>query len=102
MSDMAMRAQPSWLPALDRRYMHGYNSYASTAQDWSEELFAELHNAGGSVYSNYAVGYNNVDVKAATRHGIAVGNTPGQQILLCSQSARSLWLTRLHQESIFC
>lgn len=48
------------------------------AQDWSEDLFAELHNAGGSVYSNYAVGYNNVDVKAATRHGIAVGNTPGQ------------------------
>ena len=46
-------------------------------QDWDEELFAELHNAGGSVYSNYAVGYNNVDVKAATKHGIAVGNTPG-------------------------
>jgi hydroxypyruvate reductase 1 len=29
------------------------------------------------VYSNYAVGYNNVDIKAASRHGIAVGNTPG-------------------------
>jgi glyoxylate reductase len=27
--------------------------------------------------SNYAVGYNNVDVDAATRHGILVGNTPG-------------------------
>ena len=47
-------------------------------QDWSEELFQELHNAGGSVFSNYAVGYNNVDVKGATKHGIAVGNTPGQ------------------------
>ena len=30
------------------------------------------------MFSNYAVGYNNVDVKAATKHGIAVGNTPGQ------------------------
>ena len=29
------------------------------------------------MYSNYAVGYNNVDVDAATRHGICVGNTPG-------------------------
>lgn len=29
------------------------------------------------VYSNYAVGYNNVDVTAATRYRIAVGNTPG-------------------------
>ena len=27
--------------------------------------------------SNYAVGFNNIDVAAATRHGILVGNTPG-------------------------
>ena len=27
--------------------------------------------------SNYAVGYNNIDVEAATAHGILVGNTPG-------------------------
>jgi glyoxylate reductase len=29
------------------------------------------------VVSNYAVGFNNVDVAAATERGIAVGNTPG-------------------------
>jgi glyoxylate reductase len=29
------------------------------------------------VISNYAVGFNNVDVAAATARGIAVGNTPG-------------------------
>jgi glyoxylate reductase len=29
------------------------------------------------VVSNYAVGFNNVDVRAATERGIAVGNTPG-------------------------
>ena len=60
----------------------------SVVQDWSEELFSELHNAGGSVFSNYAVGYNNVDVKAATKHGIAVGNTPGQGPCLRSVSLR--------------
>lgn len=27
--------------------------------------------------SNFAVGYNNIDVEAATRNGILVGNTPG-------------------------
>ena len=44
---------------------------------WGDELFSALENAGGKVYSNYAVGYNNVDVGAATRHRICVGNTPG-------------------------
>ncbi len=29
------------------------------------------------VVSNYAVGFNNIDVDAATQRGIAVGNTPG-------------------------
>lgn len=44
---------------------------------WNEELFEGLKRAGGRAFSVYAVGYNNVDVPAATRHGIAVGNTPG-------------------------
>jgi glyoxylate reductase len=29
------------------------------------------------VVSNYAVGFNNVDINAATERGVAVGNTPG-------------------------
>ena len=44
---------------------------------WNGELFATLAAAGGTAYSNYAVGYNNVDVAGATRAGIPVGNTPG-------------------------
>jgi lactate dehydrogenase-like 2-hydroxyacid dehydrogenase len=31
----------------------------------------------GRAYSNYAAGYDNVDVAAATRHGIAAGNVAG-------------------------
>ena len=46
-------------------------------ETWGDRLFAALKAAGGRVYSNYAVGFNNVDVAAASRHGIAVGNTPG-------------------------
>ena len=44
---------------------------------WGDALFAALQKAGGTAYSNYAVGYNNVDLDAATKRGIPVGNTPG-------------------------
>jgi len=46
-------------------------------ETWGEELFRALRQAGGRAYSNYAVGFNNVDLEAATRQGIPVGNTPG-------------------------
>lgn len=46
-------------------------------ENWNDALFAKLKASGCSAFSNYAVGYNNVDVDAATKHGIPVGNTPG-------------------------
>jgi hydroxypyruvate reductase 1 len=46
-------------------------------ETWDEDVFEALSAAGGSAYSNYAVGFNNVDVPAATARRIAVGNTPG-------------------------
>lgn len=44
---------------------------------WDIDTLGALKAAGGSAYSNYAVGYNNVDTGAATELGIPVGNTPG-------------------------
>jgi hydroxypyruvate reductase 1 len=46
-------------------------------EEWGEELFSALKAAGGKAYSNYAVGHNNVNMDAATKEGIPVGNTPG-------------------------
>ena len=46
-------------------------------ETWGETLFSALKSAGATAYSNYAVGFNNVDIPAATRNGIPVGNTPG-------------------------
>ncbi|MDP4727017.1 MAG: hypothetical protein NWS07_06965, partial [Desulfobacterales bacterium] len=36
-------------------------------EQWGDELFAALKTVGGRAYSNYAVGFNNVDVAAASR-----------------------------------
>ena len=57
---------------------------------WGDELFAALNAAGATAYSNYAVGFNNVDVDAATRHNIPVGNTPGVLTETTAQMAVTL------------
>ncbi len=46
----------------------------------TEKIDEEVMNAAGKqlkVISNYAVGYDNIDVKAATKRGICITNTPG-------------------------
>src|SRR6266852_454025 len=45
----------------------------------TDKIDAALLDAAPSlkVVSNYAVGFNNIDIAAATERGIAVGNTPG-------------------------
>ena len=46
----------------------------------SDPIDAEVIKAAGEnlrVISNYAVGYNNIDIQEATRRNISVGNTPG-------------------------
>ena len=59
-------------------------------ESWNADLFKALKAAGGKVYSNYAVGFNNVDVAAATRLGIPVGNTPGVLTETTAQMAVTL------------
>lgn len=59
-------------------------------EDWGDELFEALKSAGGTAYSNYAVGYNNVKVPAATSRGIPVGNTPGVLTETTAELALSL------------
>jgi len=57
---------------------------------WNDALFAALRSAGGKAFSNVAVGYDNVDVEAATRYGIPVGNTPGVLTETTAQMAVAL------------
>ena len=59
-------------------------------ESWGDELFAALKKAGGTAYSNYAVGFDNVNVAAATKHGIPVGNTPGVLTETTAQMAVAL------------
>ncbi|XP_031494841.1 glycerate dehydrogenase [Nymphaea colorata] len=62
-------------------------------EDWGETLFSALRRAGGKAFSNMAVGYNNVDVNAANKNGIAVGNTPGVLTETTAELAAALSLS---------
>ncbi len=58
----------------------------------ADRVDAELMEAAGpalAVVSNFAVGYNNIDVAEATRRGIMVCNTPG---VLTEATADIAWL----------
>lgn len=46
-------------------------------ETWDGPTLTALRDAGALAYSNYAVGYDNVDMATATRLGLPVGNTPG-------------------------
>ncbi|MEI6604502.1 MAG: NAD(P)-dependent oxidoreductase [Verrucomicrobiota bacterium] len=61
--------------ALIGDYCHA--AIGQLTESWNAGLFAALKHAGGRAYSNYAVGYNNVDLSTASACGIPVGNTPG-------------------------
>lgn len=54
-------------------------------EDWGETLFSALSKAGGTAFSNMAVGYNNVNVDAANKYGVAVGNTPVSHVDLACE-----------------
>ena len=56
----------------------------------TETIDKEVIEAGSDlkIISNYAVGFNNVDVEAATRHNVWVSNTPG---VLTDTTADMAW-----------
>ncbi|WOG84176.1 hypothetical protein DCAR_0103357 [Daucus carota subsp. sativus] len=41
----------------------------------------ERHKAGVTAFSKTAAGYSNVDVNAAIKYGVAVGNTPNNKMI---------------------
>ncbi len=62
----------------------------------TETVDAEFFDAAGEqlkVVSNFAVGYNNIDVAEATRRGVRIGNTPGVLTDATADMAVTLMLT---------
>jgi glyoxylate reductase len=62
---------------LVARIDHGLDALLTTIRDRIDEpLLARAAGKGLKIVAQIAVGYDNIDVAAATRHGIPVANTP--------------------------
>lgn len=59
------------------RAIEGCDGVLTLLTDRVDDEFLDRAGPGLKVVSNYAVGFDNIDVPACTRRGIPVGNTPG-------------------------
>jgi lactate dehydrogenase-like 2-hydroxyacid dehydrogenase len=59
------------------RRVEGCDGILTLLTDRVDDELLDAAGPGLRVVSNYAVGYDNIDVAACARRGIAVGNTPG-------------------------
>ena len=59
------------------RRVAGVDGVLTLLTDRVDDELLDAAGPGLRVVSNFAVGYDNIDVAACTRRGIAVGNTPG-------------------------
>ncbi len=59
------------------RRVAGVDGVLTLLTDRVDDAFLDAAGPGLKVVSNYAVGFDNVDVAACARRGIPVGNTPG-------------------------
>lgn len=75
-----IRLHTGALPPTRAELLSGVRGCSGVLSLLSDRIDDEVFDAAGpqlKVVGNFAVGYNNIDVAAATRRGIAVGNTPG-------------------------
>jgi glyoxylate reductase len=74
--------------AILLRRVVGCAGIVTLLTDRVDEELLEAAGPGLRVVANYAVGYDNVDVAACARRGVAVGNTPG---VLTESTADLAW-----------
>jgi lactate dehydrogenase-like 2-hydroxyacid dehydrogenase len=79
-SGVSVVVHPGPLPPTRDELLAGVRGCTGLLSLLSDQIDAEVMQAAGSqlrVISNFAVGYNNIDLAEASRRSIRVGNTPG-------------------------
>ncbi len=90
--------------ALSREWLkQNINKYFGILSMLHDRIDKEIIDAAGDglkIISNYAVGYNNIDVKYASEKGITVANTPGILTIATAELAFSLMLAVMRKIAV--
>src|SRR3990172_3650940 len=57
--------------------VHGRDAVLCLLTDTIDDAVFEAARSQCRIFANYAVGFNNIDVAAATKRGVIITNTPG-------------------------
>ncbi|KKU05534.1 MAG: D-isomer specific 2-hydroxyacid dehydrogenase NAD-binding protein [Parcubacteria group bacterium GW2011_GWA2_45_30] len=75
-----------------------YNAVLALLTDKIDaEILDAMKDSGVKILANYAVGFDNIDIKAATERGIMVTNTPGVLTETVAEHTFSLMLSIAHR-----
>ena len=78
----------------------GKDRYDAVLCDLNDKIDGEVFDTAGEqcgIFANYAVGYDNIDMKAAAERGIMITNTPGVLTDTVAEHAFSLILALAHR-----
>ncbi len=73
-----MLTEPTDQPPTAEELRHGFAQANAVICTLTDRIDASLlaHTTNLKIIANYAVGYNNIDLPAATQRGIMITNTP--------------------------
>ena len=82
------------------KIISGFNGVIAGATfDFDEEFFAAA--AGMKAISRFGVGVDNVDIEAATRHGVWVTNTPGANAVSVAEHTIGLMISVIKRMALY-
>jgi len=95
-----------WMPGIEHTAegiisaLRGYDAVIAGGEPWSAEAIEGVRDTL-KIIARHGVGYDKVDIPAATGAGIAVTNTPGKMSVAVAEQALSFMLSLTRQTARF-
>jgi len=107
MGELALKGyELVWMPGIEKttegliKALRGYDAVIAGGEPWSAEVIAGVQDTL-RIIARHGVGFDQVDIPAATGAGIAVTNTPGKMSISVAEQALAFMLSITRQTARF-